>query len=246
MTSELKLKNIHITAEEKEIVSGVDLNIKEGEVHVLMGKNGSGKSTIVNALMGHPKYIVADGQMILDEEDIIALSTEKKAQKGIFLSMQYLPEIDGVTLTNFLFKAYNNLGKKQVGVIDFYARLKSIAEEVGINAEFLKRGVNAGLSGGEKKLSEVLQMAVLTPKFAFLDEIDSGVDVDSVVKIYEAIVKVNKTYGTGILLITHNPALLNYITPKFVHVMREGKIVASGGEELVEKIKEEGFDSVGK
>lgn len=246
MKSELKLKNIHVTAEGKEIVSGVDLDIQEGTIHVLMGKNGSGKSTIVNALMGHPKYEITKGEMMFDEEDIITISTEKKAQKGMFLSMQYLPEIDGVTLTNFLFKAYNNLGKEQISVLDFYKRLKEIALEVGIDAQFLSRGVNAGLSGGEKKLSEVLQMAVLTPKFAFLDEIDSGVDVDSVVKIYEAIVKVNKTYGTGILLITHNPALLNYITPQFVHVMRDGKIVASGGKELAEEIKENGFGTIGK
>ena len=245
MKSELQLKNIHILAEGKEIVSGADLNIKEGEAHVLMGKNGSGKSTIVNALMGHPKYEVTAGEMLFDGEDILTLATEKKAQKGIFLSMQYLPEIDGVTLTNFLFKAYSNLDREKMSVIDFYKHLKEVSAEIGIDTKFLARDVNVGLSGGEKKLSEVLQMAILTPKFAFLDEIDSGVDVDSVKKIYDAIVRINKKNGTGILLITHNPEVLSHISPDFVHVMREGKIVADGGVELVEKIKEEGFSKIG-
>ena len=246
MKSELKLKNIHVLAEGKEIVSGVDLNMKSGEVHIIMGRNGSGKSTIVNALMGHPKYEVTDGEMLLDGEDIIKLSTEKKAKKGIFLSMQYLPEIDGVTLTNFLYKAHKTQEREDMTVIEFYQYLKHVAGEVGIDTKFLARQVNVGLSGGEKKLSEVLQMAVLIPKFAFLDEIDSGVDVESIVKIYKAIVEVNKKYGTAILLITHNTEVLKYIKPDYVHIMRDGKLVATGGDELVEKVIEEGFDNVSK
>lgn len=244
MQTKLECTNISITADDKQVVDEVSFAVSSGEVHVIMGANGSGKSSFVNALMGHPRYTISSGTMTLSGEDILSLSPEKKAQAGMFLSMQYLPEIDGVSLTNFLYRAYKAVKNSELSVVEFYGLLKSKAQEVGVDATFLARDVNVGLSGGEKKLSEILQMAILEPRFAFLDEIDSGVDIDALDKIYGAIKVVNKEVGTGIVLITHNTEVLNHITPDKVHVMRGGKLVVSGGVELVERIKKDGFTGI--
>lgn len=237
----LELKNITVQTDGKKVVEDVSLVIKSGEVHILMGPNGSGKSSLLNAIFGHPKYEISDGQILLDGENITTLSTDKKAKEGLFLSMQYLPEIAGVAMGQFLYRAYKEINGGDESILEFHKKMSDKAEELGIDKSFLSRHVNSGLSGGEKKQSEVLQMAVLEPKFAVLDEIDSGVDVDSLGKIFNAINKLSGE-GAGFLLITHYPNILKKITPDFVHVIKEGRIVKSGGKEIIGKIEENGFE----
>lgn len=236
----LSFDHVSIDADGKRIVSDASLAVASGEVHVLMGPNGSGKSTLLNGILGHPKFSITEGRLLLDHEDITALPTEEKAKRGIFLSMQYLPEIPGVTLVNFLHKAYRALSGEEVSVLDFFKRVEGEARAVGIDPSFLKRQVGAGLSGGEKKQAEVLQMLALSPRFAFLDEIDSGVDVDALKFVIAGIERM-KARGTGFILVTHYDALFSSIIPDRITVMREGRIVASGGRELSERIKTEGF-----
>lgn len=246
--SNLAIKNIFIETANKRVVDGVTLSLASGQVHILMGPNGSGKSSLVSALFGHPKYTITGGAVVLDDEDITALPTEKKAKRGLFLSLQYLPSVAGVTLGAFLHRAHKELTGEQVSVLEFYKRAEKVAQEIGIDSSFLKRDLNSGLSGGEKKQSEILQLAILKPKFAVLDEIDSGVDVDSLVKVFAAIELLRKgeglpagQAGTGFLLITHYPNILERITPDAVHIMNQGKIVASGGAELAREVSTSGF-----
>ncbi len=240
----LEIQNLNIRTDDREIVFGANLLLKEGEVHVLMGPNGCGKSTLLNAMMGHPKYTITDGTILLNEKNITDLETEQKARLGLFLSMQYLPEIAGVTMANFLYQAYKaTAGDSDISTTSFYKTLEEKAKAFDINSDFLKKHVNVGLSGGEKKLSEVLQLAALEPKFAFLDEIDSGVDVDSLKKVFNAILSLQKK-GTGFLLITHYSALLDHITPDFVHIMKDGRIIESGGHELVSHIVKNGYNTI--
>ncbi|HEY9584996.1 MAG TPA: Fe-S cluster assembly ATPase SufC [Candidatus Paceibacterota bacterium] len=241
--SELYIKNLRVEADGKTVVDGVFLSLKDGEVNVLMGPNGSGKSSLLNAIMGHPKYKITGGKILLDDKDITGISTEKKAQTGIFLSLQHLPEISGITLTNFLHKAYRAQKGGEMTPLDFYKMMEARAKEFGIDAGFLKKHLNAGLSGGEKKQSEVLQLLALEPKFALLDEIDSGVDVDALKKVFAAITAL-KARGVGFLLVSHHPNLLQHIKPDQVSVIKNGKIVATGGKELVGKIAREGFETV--
>lgn len=236
----LELKNITIETQNKKVVEGISITLNSGEIHILMGPNGSGKSSLVNALFGHPKYEITNGQIFLDGEDITALSTDKKAKLGLFLSMQYLPEIAGVSMVKFLYQAYKEIMGGTESILEFHKNISDKADEFGIDKSFLSRHVNSGLSGGEKKQSEVLQMVALSPKFAFLDEIDSGVDIDSLNKIFGAIKTLAKE-GTGFLLITHYPNILEKITPDFVHIMIDGKIVKSGGNELIKEIEKNGF-----
>lgn len=236
----LELKNISVSTQGKKVSEGVSLTIKSGEIHILMGPNGSGKSSLVNGIFGHPKYEISGGEILLDGEDIAKLSTDKKAKQGLFLSMQYLPEIAGVSMGQFLYRAYKEIKGGDESVLEFHKKMSDKAESMAIDKSFLSRHVNSGLSGGEKKQSEVLQMAVLGPKFAVLDEIDSGVDVDSMSKIMSAIGQLAKD-GTGFLLITHYPNILKKITPDYVHVMKEGKIVKSGGHEIINEIENSGF-----
>lgn len=246
--SNLAIKNISIETANKRVVDGVTLSLASGQVHILMGPNGSGKSSLVSALFGHPKYTITGGAVVLDDEDITALPTEKKAKRGLFLSLQYLPSVAGVTLGAFLHRAHKELTGEQVSVLEFYKRAEKVAQEIGIDSSFLKRDLNSGLSGGEKKQSEILQLAILKPKFAVLDEIDSGVDVDSLVKVFAAIELLRKgeglpagQAGTGFLLITHYPNILERITPDAVHIINSGKIVASGGAELAREVSTSGF-----
>jgi len=238
--SKLEIKNIKIETEGKVVVDDVSFAVNSGEVHIIMGPNGSGKSSLVNGVFGHPKYEITEGALELDGEEITNEKTYKKAQKGLFLSMQYLPEVDGVTLTNFLHKAYNTVKGLQTPVLEFHKYLTAKAESVGISTEFLSRSLNKGLSGGEKKQSEILQLLALEPKFAFLDEIDSGVDVDSLNKVFKGI-ELLKKEGVGFVLITHYTKILSKLSPDKVHVMKDGKIVKSGGHELVQEIEEKGF-----
>ncbi len=238
--SKLELKNISVSAQSKIVARDISLIVNSGEVHILMGPNGSGKSSLVNAIFGHPKYEISGGAMLLDGKDITALTTDKKAKKGLFLSTQHLPGISGVSMANFLYRAYKEVIGGKESVLEFHKFLSDKADMFGIDKGFLNRHVNIGLSGGEKKQSEALQMAALSPKFAFLDEIDSGVDVDSLGKIFGAVKTLAKE-GTGFLLITHYPNILKKITPDYVHIMKEGKIVKSGGNELAHVIETEGF-----
>lgn len=238
--SKLEIKNATVQTDNSQVVEGASLSINSGEVHVVMGPNGSGKSSLVNAIMGHPQYKLAQGEVSIDGEDITALSPDKKAKKGVFLSQQYLPEIAGVTLGNFLYQSVKAVKEIDEPILSFYKTLGEKVEAIGISKEFLNRELNTDLSGGEKKQSEVIQLLALEPEFAFLDEIDSGVDVDSLNKVFAGINKL-KEEGTGFVLITHYTDILNKITPDKVHVMKDGAIVESGGKELVEKIKEHGF-----
>lgn len=239
----LELRGISVQGGGKILVEKVSLSLESGKVHVLMGPNGSGKSSLLNAVMGHPKYQIAHGTIILDGEDITAFSTEKKAKAGLFLSLQHLPEIAGVTLTNFLHRAYKELKGSNITPLEFYKLAEAKAKNAGIDASFLKKHVNSGLSGGEKKQSELLQLLVLEAKFAFLDEIDSGVDIDAMKKLYVGI-NTLKDLGVGFLLVSHHPNVLEYITPDIVSVISGGHIVASGGKELAQKIVKDGFENI--
>lgn len=238
-----ELKNISVTAEEKEIVKNISLTVEKGTVSVLMGPNGSGKSSLVNALMGHPNYAVTEGTILLNGEDITRVSTEKRAQKGLFLSLQHVPKVGGITLASFLHKAYVAMHASDVSILEFYLELRKKADELAINPTLLDRPLTAGLSGGEKKLSEVLQLVMLKPKFAILDEIDSGVDVDALRTVFKAISMLQKE-GTGFLVISHHPSLLTHLTPDVVHVMVKGSIVRTDGKELAEEILSKGFCAV--
>lgn len=239
----LALEHISINSGDTRIVTDASLSVASGEVHILMGPNGSGKSTLLNAVMGHLKFSIVGGRVTLDDEDVTMLPTEEKAKRGIFLSMQYLPEISGVTLINFLHKAHRAMAGEDISVLDFHRRVSAEAQAVGIDPGFLRRQVGTGLSGGEKKQAEILQMLALRPKFAFLDEIDSGVDVDAL-KLVVAGIDRMRAAGTGFILVTHYDTLLSHIAPDRVHVMREGKIVTSGGRELAERIAKEGFSNI--
>lgn len=239
----LVLSNLHISVEYKPIVKGLNLEIKSGETQVIMGPNGSGKSTLANAIMGHPKYNITEGKIMLDGEDIKTLSPDKRAKKGLFLSMQYAPEIPGVTVTNFLRLAVESLTGQKQNPINFFNALKNKMQELNIDPEFAKRYINVGFSGGEKKRLEVLQLAMLNPRYAILDETDSGLDVDAL-KIVAAGINTFKGPEKGILLITHYNRILKYIIPDKVHIMSEGTIVKSGGPELAREVEERGYGTV--
>jgi Fe-S cluster assembly ATP-binding protein len=241
--SKLEINNISITAEEKDVVRDVSLTVSSGELHVLMGANGSGKSSLARGVMGHPKFTITAGALELDGEDITHLRPDEKANKGVFLSMQHLPEIEGVTLANFLYKAYKNQKDEELSILDFRKKLEETASTYGIDAAFLSRDLNVGFSGGEKKLSEMLQIAILEPKFAILDELDSGVDVDGLGKII-ALLEHLITHGVGILLISHNKAVLDKLRASQVSVIRDGVIVETGGEDIIAKISAGGFKSL--
>jgi Fe-S cluster assembly ATP-binding protein len=241
----LQIKNLHVTVEKKEIVKDLSLTIEPGEVHVIMGPNGSGKSTLANALMGNPEYTVTKGEVILNNADITNLSPDKKAQAGLFLSPQYPPEINGVSVGNFLRLTKNALTKTTNDPLTFRTEILAMMEKLHIPPEFLSRSLNTGFSGGEKKKMEILQLLILNPIYAILDETDSGLDVDALKIVAEGI-NAFKTKEKGLLLITHYQRLLDYIIPDVVHIMREGKIVKSGGKELVEEIEKEGFGGISK
>ncbi|MEK7081338.1 MAG: Fe-S cluster assembly ATPase SufC [Patescibacteria group bacterium] len=239
--SKLQIQNLKVKVGDKLVVNGVSLTINQGEIHIIMGPNGSGKSSLINAVFSHPKYSISSGKIFLDKDEITGLSPDKKAKKGMFLSTQYLPEVSGVPLSTLIYESFKSLTGEKLSVIGFYNKLEKICAELGINPEFLKRPVNSGLSGGEKKQSEIIQLAAISPRFAFLDEIDSGVDVDSLNKVFNAI-KVLKNKGTSFVLITHYPKILEKISPDFVHIMKDGEIKKTGGHEIISKIEETGFN----
>ncbi len=238
----LKIKNLHISADSQEIVKGIDLEIKPGEVHVIMGPNGSGKSTLANTLMGHPKYTVTKGDMFLGSEKITKLPADQRAKLGLFLSMQYTPDIPGVTITNFLRMAKESLTGQKQNPIEFYKSLKLKMQELGIDPEFASRYIGVGFSGGEKKQLEVLQLQVLNPKYAILDETDSGLDVDALKAVSNGVNQFRDS-EKGVLIVTHYNRILEYIKPDFVHIMRDGEIVKTGEAYLAKQIEEKGYTS---
>jgi len=239
----LEVRGLHATVEGKEILRGIDLTVRQGEIHALMGPNGSGKSTLSNVIMGRPGYVVTEGTVLLNGEDITALTADERAKRGLFLAMQYPTEIPGVSVVNFLRTAYNSIKGGQVSALEFRKHMKTQMERLGVEDSMVQRYVNQGFSGGEKKRNEVLQLAVLEPAIALLDETDSGLDIDSLKLVAES---VNDLAGPdlGVLIITHYQRMLNYITPAFVHVMMQGKIVRSGGPELAQQLEDKGYEGI--
>jgi Fe-S cluster assembly ATP-binding protein len=242
----LRIHNLHVKVGDKAILDGVSLEIKPGEVHAIMGPNGSGKSTLANTLVGHPGYEVTDGNVQLDKQEVLELSPDQRAQAGLFLAFQYPIEIPGVRVNNFLKLAYearfvDQPEKKFPSALAFRQHLDQLAEELKVKKELLKRGLNEGFSGGEKKRLEILQMAVLEPKYAILDETDSGLDVDAIKAVAEGVKKIIQKYNTGVVVVTHYQRILKYLQPDFVHVLVDGKITESGAAGLAEKIELTGY-----
>ena len=239
----LKIENLHVKRQGKEIVKGVSLEIRKGEVHALMGPNGSGKSTFANALAGHPSYEASEGSISLDGKDITKAAPHERAKAGLFLSMQSTPEIAGVTLSSFLRTAFNAVKEAPLSVLEFHALLQARMEDLKIDPLFARRHLNAGFSGGEKKRAEVLQLSVLSPAYAVLDETDSGLDIDALKIVTDGLARLRGP-KIGILVISHNPKMLEALSPDRVHVMKDGAIVEEGGKELAERIGRQGYDSI--
>ncbi len=241
----LSIKDLHVEVEEKQILKGINLEIKPGEVHAIMGPNGSGKSTLSSVIAGDETYEVTNGEIIFDKEDLLELDTEERAHKGVFLSFQYPVEIPGITVTNFIKTALNSCQKaKGLPNIPAAEMLKMIREKsklLEIDQKFLSRSLNESFSGGEKKRNEIFQMMMLNPKLAVLDETDSGLDIDAL-KIVAKGVNTFKNNTNAIVVITHYQRLLDYIVPDFVHVIHDGKIVKSGDKELAKELEEKGYD----
>ena len=245
MSSTLEIKDLHVSIEDKEILKGVNLTINTGEVHAIMGPNGTGKSTLSSAIMGHPSYEVTQGEVLLDGVNILELEVDERAKAGLFLAMQYPSEITGVTNADFMRSAINAKREEgqEINLMQFIKKLDKQMDFLDIDKNMAQRYLNEGFSGGEKKRNEILQLMMLEPKFAILDEIDSGLDIDALKVVSKGI---NEMRGEdfGALMITHYQRLLNYITPDKVHVMYGGKVVKSGGPELAKRLEEEGYEWV--
>ena len=241
----LEIKNLHAKVEEKDILKGINLEIKPGEIHAIMGPNGSGKSTLASVITGKEEYKMTDGQIIFENENLEDVSPEERAHKGIFMSFQYPIEIPGVTTTNFIKTAINETrkaqGEKEMSAKDMLQKLREKCDLLDIDQKFLSRSINDGFSGGEKKRNEIFQMAMLEPKLAILDETDSGLDIDALKIVANGVNKL-KSKDNAVLVITHYQRLLDHIVPDFVHVLFDGKIVKSGGKELAFELEEKGYD----
>lgn len=245
--STLTIKDLHVSVEGKEILKGVNLEIKGGEIHAIMGPNGTGKSTLSSAIMGHPKYEVTQGSITLDGQDVLEMEVDERARAGLFLAMQYPSEISGVTNADFLRSAINaRRGEgNEISLMKFIRKMDEKMEFIEMDQGMAQRYLNEGFSGGEKKRNEILQLMMLEPKIAILDEIDSGLDIDAL-KIVSKGINEMRSPEFGCLIITHYQRLLNYITPDFVHVMMQGRIVKSGGAELAQRLEAEGYDWIKK
>jgi Fe-S cluster assembly ATP-binding protein len=239
----LEIRGLHASVEGKEILRGIDLTVRQGETHAVMGPNGSGKSTLANVVMGRPGYVATSGSVVFNGEDVTALTPDERAKRGLFLAMQYPVEVPGVSVVNFLRTAYKSVKGEDISALAFRKHMKEKMETLGVEDAMVQRYVNQGFSGGEKKKVEVLQLAVLEPKIAILDETDSGLDIDSLKAVATG---VSKLIGPdlGALLITHYQRMLNHITPDFVHVMMGGRIVKEGGPELAHELEAKGYEQI--
>jgi len=243
--ADLEIRNLHVRVEEREILKGVDLDVSKGEIHALMGPNGSGKSTLASTIMGHPSYEITEGTITFKGEDITQTDPEDRAHAGLFLAFQYPVSIPGVSIANFLRMAINT-GRKDdpINVREFGKRLQHAVDLLDVDRAFTSRHVNDGFSGGEKKRAEILQMAMLQPEVAVLDETDSGLDIDALRTVAEGVDKLHAEQGMGALIITHYQRILHYVKPQFVHILMDGRIVMEGGSELVERLEREGYDLI--
>ncbi len=246
MTSVLEIKDLHVSVETekgpKPILKGVNLTIRKGETHAIMGPNGSGKSTLAYAVAGHPRYEITSGQILLDGEDLTELGADERAQAGLFLAMQYPVEIPGVTNANFLRTAKTAIDGEAPAIRTWMGSVRDAMKNLRMDESFASRNVNEGFSGGEKKRNEILQLELLKPQFAVLDETDSGLDVDALKVVSEGVNRAKENTGLGVLLITHYTRILQYIKPDFVHVFVDGRIAEEGGPELAERLENEGYD----
>ncbi len=239
----LEIEDLHASVEGNEILRGVDLTIHEGELHALMGPNGSGKSTLAKVIAGHPAYEVTSGSIAYRGEDLLAMEVDERARRGVFMAFQYPSDIPGVTIAQFLRQAVVARTGKDVPVFDFYDQLQEAMKLLEVDEKFAERYVNDGFSGGEKKRNEILQMAMMNPDLAVLDETDSGLDIDALKIVARGVNRLHGDLGQmGVLIITHYQRILNYITPDFVHVMVRGRIVESGDRSLAERLEAEGYD----
>ncbi|MFZ5869285.1 MAG: Fe-S cluster assembly ATPase SufC [Actinomycetota bacterium] len=243
----LEIRDLHVAVDDgdggtKEILKGVNLTVRQGETHAIMGPNGSGKSTLAYAVAGHPKYTVTSGAVTLDGEDVLAMAVDERARAGLFLAMQYPVEVPGVTVSNFLRTAKTAIDGQAPSLRHWVKDVRTAMENLRMDPSFAERNVNEGFSGGEKKRHEVLQLELLEPKVAILDETDSGLDIDALKIVSEGVNRVRATGEVGVLLITHYTRILRYIRPDFVHVFVDGRIVEEGGPELAERLEAEGYD----
>ena len=240
----LKINNLKVTASDKVILNNFNLIINDGEIHAIMGQNGVGKSTLSRVIMGDANYKVINGEIIFNGDNLNVLSTDERAKKGIFLAMQYPMEIEGVSNQDFLRTAIGSINNKRIGLYDFILKCEKGADELSMNKDLIHRSLNVGFSGGEKKKNEVLQIKLLTPNFIILDELDSGLDVDSLRIVGENIKKYKDEYpNTSIMIITHHPKILEYLNPDFVHIMSNGKIVKTGDYSLAFDIEKNGYNN---
>ena len=244
--STLQITDLHVSIEtetgKKDILKGVTLTINSGETHAIMGPNGSGKSTLAYTIAGHPRYTVESGQILLDGEDVLEMSVDERARAGLFLAMQYPVEIPGVSVSNFLRTAKTAVDGEAPSLRTWVKDVKQAMADLKMDSSFAERNVNEGFSGGEKKRHEIVQLELLKPKFAVLDETDSGLDVDALKIVSEGVNRVKENTGLGVLLITHYTRILRYIRPDFVHVFVDGRIAEEGGPELADRLEEEGYD----
>ncbi len=243
--STLEIKDLHVSIDteqgEVEILKGVSLTINSGETHAIMGPNGSGKSTLAQAIAGHPSYNVTSGEILLDGEDVMEMEVDERAQAGLFLAMQYPVEVPGVSMTNFLRTAKTALDGEAPAIRTWTKEVREAMDNLEMDSTFATRNVNEGFSGGEKKRAEILQLELFKPKFAILDETDSGLDIDALRVVSDGVNRAQENNGMGSLLITHYTRILRYIKPDFVHVFVDGRIVDSGGAELADRLEDEGY-----
>lgn len=244
--STLEIKNLHVSVitdqGNKQILNGIDLTVRSGEIHAIMGPNGSGKSTLAYSVAGHPKYEVTEGEILLDGENVLEMSVDERARAGLFLAMQYPVEVPGVSVSNFLRTAKTAISGEAPKLREWVGELKNAMGNLRMDPDFTERNINEGFSGGEKKRHEILQLELLKPKIAILDETDSGLDVDALRIVSEGVNRAHANNNLGVLLITHYTRILNYIKPDFVHVFVNGKLAEQGGAELAARLENEGYD----
>lgn len=242
----LEIKDLHVSVEDKEILKGINLSVKEGEIHALMGPNGNGKSTLLAAIMGNPKFVVTQGSITLDGEDVLAMEVDKRSRAGLFLGMQYPSEISGVTNSDFLRAAINARREKPIPLFRFIKQMEGAIADLEMKSDLAHRFLNEGFSGGEKKRNEIVQMKLLEPKIAMLDEIDSGLDVDALKLVAHEVKKLQEEQQMGLLVVSHYERFYDLLQPTHAHVLINGNIVMSGDRELTKKIDHDGYDWIAK